>query len=110
MPKRSKSQLVRRNQRRASPRVAHAKAIKRAPVRLRTKVFWIVAAGIYVVSILLPASMGLWVWMQVAIILVPLLAVTAFAVILGDQTPDGSIPSSSYSDSGGAECNSGADC
>jgi hypothetical protein len=56
---------------------------------LRTKVFWIVSAVIYVALILVPAIMGFWVWMQVDIIVVPFLALIAYAVILGDRTPDG---------------------
>ncbi|MHA7178132.1 hypothetical protein ACX80D_15910 [Arthrobacter sp. Sr24] len=103
MSKRSKSQLARRNQRRASPGVAYTKVVKREPLRLRTKVFWIISAAIYVVSILVPAIMGLGMWMLVDIILVPILALISFAVILGDQTPDGSILSGgvdSYSGGG----------
>ncbi|WP_186759283.1 hypothetical protein [Arthrobacter alpinus] len=103
MSKRSKSQLARRNQRRASPGVASTKAVKSEPLRLRTKVFWIISAAIYVASILVPAIMGFGTWMLVDIILVPILALMAFAVILGDQTPDGSILSGgvdSYSGGG----------
>ena len=125
MPKPSKSQ------RRSSPQMASAKAMRReparsrtavrrkplrlrkavkpAPVRLRTKVFWIVSVGIYVASILVPAMMGLWVWMQVDIIVVPFLALIAQAVILGDQTPDGSNLTIDVNNSGG-DGNSGGDC
>jgi uncharacterized membrane protein YgcG len=111
MPQRSKSQLARRNQRRASPRVASAKAVKREPVRLSTKVFWIISAVVYVASILVPATMGFGTWMQVDIVVVPFLALMAFSVILGDQTPDGSILTSQSGYSGGSGGNSGGgDC
>ena len=110
MPKRSKSQLARRNQRRASPWVASIKAVKREPVRLRTKVFLIVSAGIYVASILVPAIMGFGTWMLVDIIVVPFLVLFAYSVILGDQTSDGTPVSVIYSDSGGGDCSSGGDC
>ncbi|ALE91585.1 hypothetical protein AOC05_03245 [Arthrobacter alpinus] len=77
--------------------------MKSEPLRLRTKVFWIISTAIYVASILVPAIMGFGTWMLVDIILVPILALMAFAVILGDQTPDGSILSGgvdSYSGGG----------
>lgn len=87
------------------------KAVKGAPVRLRTKVFWIISTVFYAASVLVPATMGIGTWMMVDIVLVPILAVAAFAVILGDQTPDGSILSSQSSDSGGSDCSiSAADC
>lgn len=120
-----------KSQRRSSPQVASATAVRRepmrlrtavrrkplrlrkaekpVPVRLRTKVFWIVSAGMYVASILVPAIMGLWVWMQVDIIVVPFLALIAQAVTLGDQTPDGSILTIDVNNSWG-DCNSGGDC
>lgn len=53
--------------------------------------------------------MGLWVWMQGVIIVMPFLVLIAQAVILGDQTPDGGTLTIDVNNSGG-DCSSGGDC